>query len=78
MWGDRTGREPANARSPLAMRRVTSLIGVALSLFAMALLVAMGEDNVWAYAVIVALAVGGLTDAYVIGRHLHSERRQRR
>ena len=75
MWGDRTGREPANARSPLAMRRVASLIGVALSLLALALLVAMGEDTVWAYAVIAALAVGGLIDAYVIGRHIHSEHR---
>jgi hypothetical protein len=74
MWGDRTGREPANARSPLAMRRLASLIGVALSLLALPLLVVMGAHNVWAYAV-VALAVGGLADAYVIGRHLHAEHR---
>jgi hypothetical protein len=75
MWGDRTGREPVNARSPLAMRRVASLIGVALSLFALALLVVTGQDNIWAYAIIAALAVGGLADAYVIGRHMHSGQR---
>jgi hypothetical protein len=57
------------------MRRVTSLIGVALCLVALALLVMMGEDNTWAYVITVALAVGGLTDAYVIGRHIQSGHR---
>ena len=57
------------------MRRVASLIGVALSLLALALLVAMGEDSMWPYVVIAALAVGGLIDTYVIGRHIHSEHR---
>lgn len=76
MWGDRTGREPSNARSPLGLRRVSSLVGAALCIVIMVLLAVASEETWWAYALLAIVAMAALVDAYVLdrrirARHLH-------
>jgi membrane protein YdbS with pleckstrin-like domain len=75
MWGDRTGREPASARSPLTLRRVSSLIGAALCLCALVLLAVAGQKTWWTYAVLAVVAAAALVDAYVLGRRIRSGHR---
>ena len=67
--GDRSGREPLAARSPLRLRLVLSLIGaVAFAVVAVLLLVADG--SVWLPVVAIGLAGVGLADAAVIVHRL--------
>ena len=74
MWGDRSGREPSRAKSPLRMRRVLSLVGAALSIGGLVVLGLAGWPLAWAMAALVALAAIGLADAAVITRRLGRER----
>jgi hypothetical protein len=75
MWGDRTGREPASARSPLALRRASSLIGAASCLGALVLLAVAGQETWWTYAVLAVVATAALVDSYVLGRRIRSGHR---
>ena len=70
MWGDRSGREPSRAKSPLRMRRTLSLAGVALSVAGLVVLGLAGWPLAWAAAALAALAAIGLIDAVVITRRL--------
>lgn len=74
MWGDRSGREPSRAKSPLKMRRTLSLVGAALSIAGLVVLGLAGWPLGWAAAALVALAAIGLVDAAVITRRLGQER----
>lgn len=68
-FGDRSGREPAAARSPLRLRLVLSLAGaVAFVVLAVLLLIAYGSG--WLPVVAFALAAVGVLDALVIARRL--------
>lgn len=66
MWGDRSGREPSRARSPLRMRRALSLVGATLSIFGLVILGIAGWPLAWAAAALVVLATIGLANAAVI------------
>ena len=75
MWGNRTGREPVNARSPLGLRRVSSLVSAVLCIVILVLLAVAEEDTWWAYAILTVVAVAALVDAYVLGRRIRAEHR---
>lgn len=75
MWGDRSGREPARARSPLRLRRAFGLMGTALCVVALAVLGFTGWGSSWAVWILVALVVIGPADATVITRHVSREDR---
>lgn len=67
--GDRSGREPAAARSPLHLRLALSLVGaVAFAVLAVLLLLAYGSG--WLPVVAFALAAVGVLDALVIAQRL--------
>jgi drug/metabolite transporter (DMT)-like permease len=74
MWGDRSGREPSRAKSPLKMRRTLSLAGVALSVAGLVVLGLAGWPLGWAAASLAVLGAIGLADAAVITRRLGQER----
>ena len=71
--GNRSGREPIAARSPLRLRLALSMFGVVVfAIIAVLLFVAAGP--VWLPLVAVALAAIGLVDAAVIIRRLGDRR----
>ena len=74
MWGDRSGREPSRAKSPLRMRRTLSLVGVGLSVVGLVVLGVAGWPLAWAASALAALAAIGLADAAVITRRLGQRR----
>lgn len=76
MWGDRSGREPTNARSPLAFRLVLSTIGAGVCVVALVLLALGDRGTWWLSAFFAAFAVIGVADAVVIVRRMHREERR--
>lgn len=74
MWGDRSGREPIHAKSPLRLRRTISLIGAAVFTAAVIALVVIGWIDFWTCA-LALLAVIGVIDAAVITRRIHTQDR---
>jgi drug/metabolite transporter (DMT)-like permease len=74
MWGDRSGREPARARSPLHMRRTYGLLGAALCIAGIAFVAATG-GGAWWIGMLALLAVVGVADAAVMSHRLGKERR---
>ncbi|UYM04651.1 DUF6343 family protein [Solicola gregarius] len=68
-FGDRSGREPVSARSPLRLRLVLSLVG-ATGFAALAVVALIVQGAVWLPVVAVALAAVGLADAVVITHRL--------
>lgn len=78
MWGDRSGREPTRARSPLRLRRTFSIVGAALCVAALAVLGVTGWGSPWAVWILIALGVIGLADAAVITRRVSKEDRDSR
>jgi uncharacterized membrane protein len=70
MWGDRSGREPTSARSPLRLRRWLSIAGAALSIVAILIFPFTGWDTWWAVIALIVLAAIGIVDAAVITRHM--------
>ena len=75
MWGDRSGREPARARSPLRMRRMYGLAGAALCIVGMGVLLVTGGGGWW-MGTLAALALIGVTDAVVMTRRIAGQRRE--
>ena len=67
--GDRSGREPTGARSPLRMRLVLSIVGV-LAFAVLAVLLLLADGPGWLPVVAIAFAVIGVVDAAVIVRRL--------
>jgi hypothetical protein len=74
MWGDRSGREPSRAKSPLRMRRSFSLFGAATSIIALAVLGLAGLGTWWVLWTLALLTAIGLVDAAVISRHIGEEK----
>lgn len=74
MFGDRSGREPSRARTPLAMRRRLSLIGAALCVGLLVVLVLSGVAPTWLYAVVAVFIVIGLADALFVHQRIARER----
>lgn len=74
MWGDRSGREPTRARSPLHMRRTYGLVGATLCLAGVAVVALTGGSGWW-MAMLALLAVVGVADAAVMGHRIGKEHR---
>jgi len=75
VWGDRSGREPTSARSPLAFRLVLSVVGAAVCVVALALLALGDWGTWWLTAFFAAFALIGVADALVIiSRRRHGGR----
>lgn len=72
MWGDRSGREPVRARSPLGLRKSLSVIGAAVSVAAIGVVIAVRSFDGWAWVVagLSILAIIGIADAAIITRKL--------
>ena len=75
MWGDRSGREPTRARSPLKLRRALSLASAVVCLVGLVALGVSGWGSWWAALLLAALAVVSIVDAVVITRHISTENR---
>lgn len=75
MWGDRSGREPVRARSPLRMRRRTAVVGALLCAVAAVTVALLGPapQAPWLAAVLVAAGAAGVVDAGVITRRLRRQ-----
>ncbi len=75
MWGDRSGREPVRARSPLRMRRRTAVVGALLCGVAALTIALLGPapQAPWVAAVLLAAGVAGVVDAAVITRRLRRQ-----
>lgn len=69
MWGDRSGREPARARSPLRMRRTYGLVGAALCVAGLVALTAIDGFGWWTWP-LALLAVLGVADVVVMTRRI--------
>lgn len=67
--GDRSGREPIGARSPLWLRLALSIIGV-VAFTVLAVLFLLTGGPVWLPVVAIALAAAGVIDAAVITAQL--------
>lgn len=76
MWGDRSGREPARARSAVQMRRAYGLVGAALCIAGVAVVAVTGGGRWWIGA-LVLLAVLGVADAAVMSHRIGKHRGQR-
>ncbi|WP_374999941.1 DUF6343 family protein [Aeromicrobium sp. CTD01-1L150] len=75
MWGDRSGREPVRARSPLRLRRATALVGAVLCGVAAVVIVTTIGTSYWLPVTVLAVAaVAGLLDAGIITHRLRSGR----
>ncbi|GAA2085248.1 hypothetical protein GCM10009821_28460 [Aeromicrobium halocynthiae] len=77
MWGDRSGREPVRARSPLRMRRRTAMVGALLCVGAAVTVALLGPapQATWLAGVLVAASIAGVVDATVITRRLRRQDR---
>ena len=67
--GDRSGREPVAARSPLRMRLGLSIFGV-VAFAVITVMLFLLDGPVWLPVIAIALAAVGLVDAAVIIRRL--------
>lgn len=69
MWGDRSGREPARARSPLHLRRTYGLVGASLCLIGLIGVTAVDGYGWWSW-ILALLALVGVADAVVMTRRI--------
>lgn len=69
MWGDRSGREPVRARSPLRLRRLIALAGSTMCIAGLIVLLLLGWRD-WSIVFLVIIAVVGIGDAAVITHRL--------
>lgn len=76
IWGNRRGSEPTNAKSPLKLRRAIAVLGLLVTVVALAVLVAIGELAWWSLAVLGALALVSVVDLLVINARLRQRRRR--
>ena len=72
--GDRSGREPIAARSPLRMRLALSVFGV-VAFAAIAVILFLVDGPVWMPVVALAIALTGLVNAGVVSRRLNDPER---
>lgn len=75
MWGDRSGREPTRARSPLKLRRALSLSGAVVCLVGLVVLGATGWGTWWMATLLAVVALVSIVAAVVIARHISNETR---
>lgn len=74
MFGDRSGREPLRARSPLVLRRRLGLIGALFCAGLLVVLVLSSAAPPWTYAVVAVFLVIGLADALFVHQRIARER----
>jgi len=70
MWGDRSGREPTRAKSPLRLRRGLSIVGLVSGVVGLVVVGANGWSPTWATVGFTAVVLASLVGLLVISRRL--------